>query len=126
MWYASADIFGWNNRRQSGCISTRPSQEDQMVAYITLYKYTQQGAATIKDSPKRIQAVKAMTEKLGGRVIGVWLTMGQYDLVDIAEFPNDEAAARMALEVGRLGNVTSQTLRAFSEDEFASLVSQMS
>ena len=67
-----------------------------------------------------------MTEKLGGRVIGVWLTMGQYDLVGIAEFPNDEAAARMALEVGRLGNVTSQTLRAFSEDEFASLVSQMS
>ncbi len=97
-----------------------------MVAYITLYKYTPQGMTTVKDAPKRIQAVKDMTEKLGGRVIGVWLTMGHYDLVGIAEFPNDEVAARMALEVGRLGNVTSESLRAFSEEEFARLVGQMS
>lgn len=97
-----------------------------MVTYITLFKYTQQGMATIKDAPKRIEATKAMIEKLGGRVIGVWLTLGQYDLIGIAEFPSDEVAARVALEVGRLGNTTTQGLRAFSEAEFASFVSQMS
>jgi uncharacterized protein with GYD domain len=97
-----------------------------MVTYIGLYKYTREGMAAIKESPKRLQGVKAMAEKLGGRVIGVWLTMGQYDLVSIGEFPDDEVAARVALEIGRLGNATSQNLRAFSEEEFARIVGQMS
>ncbi len=97
-----------------------------MVAYIGLFKYTPQGMADIKESPKRIKAMSDMIQKLGGRMIGAWLTMGEYDQVIIAEFPNDEVAARMALEVGRSGNVTSQSMRAFSEEEFARIVSQMS
>ena len=96
-----------------------------MPAYITLYKWTQQGIATVKDAPERIKQVKAMVETMGGRAIGVWVTMGEYDLVAISEGPDDQTAATMALAVARAGNVTSQTLKAFSEDEFAQIVSKL-
>jgi len=96
-----------------------------MPAYITLYKYTQEGLADIKESPNRILQAKALIEKLGGRSIGVWVTMGEYDLVAVGEAPNDEVAAQYALMMGGAGNVTTQTLRAFSEEEFARIVSRL-
>jgi len=90
-----------------------------------LMKYTQKGIADLKGSPERIKQAKAALEKLGGRMVGVWVTMGQYDLVGIADLPNDEAAAIMALSLGSLGNVTTQTMRALSEDEFAEVVAKL-
>ena len=96
-----------------------------MPAYVTLYKYTQKGLAAIKESPDRITKVKAMTEQLGGKVTGVWVTMGEYDLVSVAEAPNDEVMAQAALMVGASGNVTSQTMRAFTEQEFAKIVGRI-
>ena len=96
-----------------------------MPGYISLYKFTQQGVASIKDSPKRIQDAKAAAEKMGIKVVGVWVTMGEYDLVVVSDAPNDEAVALMAFTLGRLGNVTSQTMRALSEAEFAQVVSKL-
>ncbi len=96
-----------------------------MPGYIILYKYTQQGLATIKESPERIKKAKALVEKLGGRVVGVWVTMGEYDLVSVGEFPDDQTAAAFALTHSRLGTVTTQTMRAFSEEEFAQIVSKL-
>ncbi len=96
-----------------------------MPGYIILYKYTQQGLATIKESPERINKAKALVEKLGGRVVGVWVTMGEYDLVSVGEFPDDQAVAAFALTHSRLGTVTTQTMRAFSEEEFAQIVSKL-
>jgi len=94
-------------------------------AYILLLKYTQQGLTNIKESPERIKQAKAATEKMGGRNIGTWVTMGEYDLVAIGEFPDDQTAAAFALALGRLGNATTQTLKAFSEEEFAQIVSKL-
>ena len=96
-----------------------------MPGYISLYKFTQQGVASIKDSPKRIQDAKAAAEKMGIKVVGVWVTMGEYDLVVVSDAPNDEAVAVFAFTLGRLGNVTSQTMRALSEAEFAQVVSKL-
>ena len=96
-----------------------------MPGYVMLMKYTQKGIADLKGSPERIKQAKAALEKLGGRMVGVWVTMGQYDLVGIADLPNDEAAAIMALSLGSLGNVTTQTMRALSEDEFAEVVAKL-
>jgi uncharacterized protein with GYD domain len=96
-----------------------------MPAYIVLYKFTEQGLANVKGSPERIKQAKAAAEKAGGRSIGVWLTMGEYDLVAIGEWPDDQAAAAFLLAQGGRGNVTSQTLRAFSEEEFAQIVSKL-
>ena len=96
-----------------------------MPGYIGLYKFTQQGLANIKGSPQRIKDAKALAEKLGITVIGVWVTMGDYDLVSAADAPNDEAVAIFALALAGAGNVTTQTMRALSEDEFADVVGKL-
>lgn len=96
-----------------------------MPGYVGLLKYTPQGIATIKDSPERIKQGRALAEKLGAKIVGVWVTMGKYDLVVIGDFPNDQAAATWALSLARQGNVTTQTMRALSEDEFAEVVGKM-
>lgn len=96
-----------------------------MPGYAVLMKYTPQGLANIKDSPDRIKQGRALVEKLGGKVVGVWVTMGQYDLIAIGDFPNDQAVATWALALTKQGNVTTQTLRALSEDEFAEVVAKM-
>ncbi|MBN1402196.1 MAG: GYD domain-containing protein, partial [Anaerolineae bacterium] len=96
-----------------------------MPGYIQLIKYTKEGLADIKNSPQRIKEARAAAEKLGIRVVGVWVTMGEYDLVSIGDAPNDEAVAVYTLALARLGNVTTQTMRAFSEDEFAQIVSKL-
>ena len=93
-----------------------------MPHFVTLFRYTQQGIAKIKDSPKRLDAAKKAAEKAGGKVLGFYLTLGKYDGVLIAEFPNDEACAQHLLSLGALGNVTTQTLKAFTEGEYRKII----
>jgi uncharacterized protein with GYD domain len=96
-----------------------------LPAYITLFKWTQQGLANIKAAPERIKQAKELTEKTGGKAIGVWVTMGEYDIVAISEGPDDFTAAARTLAIAQGGNVTSQTLKAFSEEEFAQIVAKL-
>ena len=96
-----------------------------MPGYAVLMKYTPQGLASIKESPERIKQGRALVEKLGGKVVGVWVTMGEYDLIAIGEFPNDQAVATWALSLAKLGNVTTHSMRALSEEEFAEVVAKM-
>ena len=93
-----------------------------MPAYITLYNFTDQGIRNVKDTVKRAQAFTKVVEETGARVIGIWWTMGQYDLVGIAETPDEVTAARLTLSLGMTGNVRTTVLRAFSEDEMANIV----
>ena len=94
-----------------------------MPHFVTLLRYTHQGSAKIKERPKRLDAAKKAAEKLGGKFHGWYLTMGQYDAVLISEFPNDDAVAKFTLSVGAAGNVTTETLRAFTEGEYRNIVS---
>jgi len=96
-----------------------------MPTYISLLHYTQQGIAAAKNAPARIDAAKEAYKKAGGEFKAVYLTMGQYDLVVIAEMPNDEAVARTALALGGQGNVRSETFRAFTESEFRKIVATL-
>ena len=93
-----------------------------MPTYIVLTKYTQQGIQNIKESPARFDAAKNAIKAMGADIKQVFLTMGQYDLVVIAEAPDDETIAKFALATGSLGNVSTQTMRAFTEDEFRKIV----
>jgi uncharacterized protein with GYD domain len=96
-----------------------------MSHFITLIRYTQQGAAKIKESPARLDAAKKAAEKAGGKIHAWYLTMGKYDAVIISEFPNDEASAKFMLATGSLGNVTTQTLKAFTEDEYRKIIASL-
>ena len=89
-----------------------------MPTYISMLRYTQQGISAIKNAPARIDAAKDAYRKAGGELKSIYLTLGQYDLVVIAEMPNDEAVARMALALGVQGNIRTETMRAFTETEF--------
>jgi uncharacterized protein with GYD domain len=93
-----------------------------MATYISMLQYTQQGISNIKNAPARIDAAKDAYRKAGGELKAIYLTLGRCDLVAIAEMPNDEAVARMALAQGALGNVRSETMRAFTEAELRKVV----
>jgi uncharacterized protein with GYD domain len=96
-----------------------------MPTYISMLRYTQQGISTIKNAPARIDAAKEAYRKAGGELKSIHLTLGQYDLVAIAEMPNDEAVARMALALGAQGNIRSETMRAFTEAEFKKIAGSL-
>ena len=96
-----------------------------MPQFVSLVRYTAQGIGKIKESPKRLDATKKATEKAGGKILAWYLTMGKYDAVLISEFPNDEACAKVMLSLASMGNVTTQTLKAFSEAEYRKIVSTL-
>jgi len=96
-----------------------------MPTYITLLTYTQQGVGSIKDSASRLDAAKKAFQSMGAEIKGFYLVMGQYDALVISEAPNDETAAKLALATGALGNVRTETLRAFTEDEFRKLIASL-
>jgi uncharacterized protein with GYD domain len=93
--------------------------------YVTLLRYTQQGASKIKESPARLDAARKAAETAGGKLESWHLTMGKYDAVIITEFPSDEAAAKFMLKTGSLGNVTTTTMKAFNEEEFREIVGSL-
>ena len=88
-----------------------------MATYISLIKLTHQGVTSIKDGPARLDAGKETLKSFGSELKAFYLTMGRYDIVAISEAPDDAAAAKTALAIGAAGNVTTETLRAFTEDE---------
>jgi uncharacterized protein with GYD domain len=97
-------------------------QEMTMPMYITLLQYTAKGIESIKQSPGRVDAARQAFRQAGADFKALYLTMGQYDLVALIEAPNDEAMARAGLALGSQGNVRTQTMRAFTEDEFKKIV----
>jgi uncharacterized protein with GYD domain len=96
-----------------------------MPHYVTLLRYTQQGAVKIKESPARLDAARKAAEAAKGKIHSWYLTMGKYDAVLVSEFPDDETAARFLLSTSALGNVSTQTLRAFTETEYRKIIGSL-
>jgi uncharacterized protein with GYD domain len=98
---------------------------EAMPNYIVLMKLTDQGAKAIKEAPGRIEAGIKGFEAMGGKVLGFYVLMGEYDYAAIGEAPSDEVAATFSLALSSLGNVKTTTLRAFTTEEFAGLVKKL-
>jgi uncharacterized protein with GYD domain len=96
-----------------------------MANYIILMKLTEEGAKAIKDAPGRVEAGIKAFEKMGGKVIGFYAVMGEYDYVAVGEAPSDEVATTFVLALGSLGNVKTTTLRAYTKEEFAAMVKKL-
>lgn len=88
-----------------------------MPTYIVLYRFTDQGRKRVKDTVRRAAQTRAQNEKLGFKVIGMWWTQGQYDLVSVVEAPSEGAMVGGLFNIAQAGNVASETLHAFTEDE---------
>ena len=97
-----------------------------MVTYLMLLNWTDQGIKNVKDSPKRLDAVKKLAKEMGGEVKSFYLTLGQYDLVLVVDMPNNDKLAAFGLKLGSLGNVRSTTLKTFSEDDYRRIIAGLS
>lgn len=93
-----------------------------MPTYITFFKLTDQGIKNIKSAPERIEKGLEGFEAMGGKLIGFYAVMGEYDYISIGEAPSDEAASAFTLTLGTQGNIRSKTIKAFTVEEFAKIV----
>jgi uncharacterized protein with GYD domain len=95
-----------------------------MGTYIAVVNFTDQGIRGIKESPNRLAAAGQLAETMGIKVKGAYWTLGQYDMVVIAEGTDDAIAAWM-YKVGSAGNIRSTTLRAFGVEEMQRIVARI-
>jgi uncharacterized protein with GYD domain len=93
-----------------------------MATYIALLQYTNQGITNFKDTAKRAAAAKEAAAKIGVKFTETFWTLGHYDLAIVAEAPDDETMTALMLKLGSLGNVKSQTLRAFRPNEMEAIL----
>ena len=95
-----------------------------MASYVTLYKFTEQGIKTYTDTVQRVEAATVAAEKMGGKLRSVHWTIGQYDLVSLGEFPDDETATAFNLKIGSAGNVRTTTMRAYDSAEMTKIIAK--
>jgi uncharacterized protein with GYD domain len=93
--------------------------------YVSLIQFTDQGIRNIKDTVKRGDAAMAEARKLGMKITEEFWTMGAYDVVVMFDAPNDETMSAFTLKIGSLGNVRSQTLRAFRREEMENILAKI-
>ena len=96
-----------------------------MATYVVLAKFSDQGIRNAKESPKRADAFKEMAKTFGVTVKELVWTQGRYDIVTIVEAPDESAAMSLNLSLGALGNVRTETLRAFSAAEMTKIIGKM-
>ena len=96
-----------------------------MATYISLLRYTDQGIRTVKESPARLDAAKKAFQASGAELKQFFLLLGKYDALIVAEAPNDETVAKVALMLGSQGNVKTETFRAFGEAEFRKIAGSL-
>ena len=96
-----------------------------MATYISLIQFTDQGIRNVKDTVKRGEAAIAEAEKMGMKITEEFWTMGAYDVVVLLDAPDDATMSAFALKVGSMGNVKSQTLRAFRKQEMEGILAKL-
>ena len=89
-----------------------------MPTYIMLSNLTDDGAKTLREKPNRLQEVNKEIEKLGAKVTAQYATLGPYDFVSIVEAADNEAIARVSVELGSRGSVRLLTLAAMPVANF--------
>jgi uncharacterized protein with GYD domain len=96
-----------------------------MPTYIVLGQFTDQGIRNVKDTSKRADAAKELAKKLGAKVLDLYWTIGRYDLALVLDAPDDETMVTFGLSAGKLGNVRTETLRAFSQAQINQILKRV-
>jgi uncharacterized protein with GYD domain len=96
-----------------------------MPNYVMLANWTDQGLRSIEESPKRIDTARKSLEEMGGRFLSVFITLGRYDLIITYDAPDDAVAARFTLLLGKLGNVRTESMKAFPEEAYRQVVNTL-
>jgi uncharacterized protein with GYD domain len=93
-----------------------------MPTYVSLVNWTEQGIKNFRDTVRRAEDVRGLIEKNGGQVRQLLWTLGEYDLVSVAEFPDDETATAVLLQIGAGGNVRTTTMKAFDAEQMRAII----
>lgn len=89
-----------------------------MAIYVMLTTLTSQGRKSVREKPERIKEVNEEVERMGVKILSQYALLGPYDFINILEAPNNEAASKVAIELGSRGTVQTMTLAALTVDEF--------
>ncbi|HET6319033.1 MAG TPA: GYD domain-containing protein [Chloroflexota bacterium] len=96
-----------------------------MPTYVALARWTDQGIKSAKGAVDRFEQQRAATEQAGGRIVGIWWTQGAYDAVAVIEWPDDETASVAAITMGMVGNVRTETMRAYTSEEMRRILERL-
>ena len=96
-----------------------------MPTYITLIRWTEKGIENVKESPNRLDAAKKAFQAAGAELKQFYLVQGRYDMVVVSEAPDDETTAKLILTIGSGGAIRTETLRAFTEDEYRKIIAAL-
>jgi uncharacterized protein with GYD domain len=90
-----------------------------MPTYVMLTNLTPEGVRTLKNNPNRVSEVNKEVEQIGAKVLGQYATLGRYDFVTIVEAPDDKTMAKVSVELGSRGTMSSETMAAMPSEELA-------
>ena len=96
-----------------------------MAHYVSLMRWTSQGVAGLPGWRERVEEGERFIEEAGGKLVGVWVTLGRYDVVEIFEAPNDDVAVEILMKLQRFGAEHTETLRAFTRDEAEEIIRRL-
>jgi len=96
-----------------------------MATYVALVNFTDQGLRQVKQTTERAKGLVNAAANLGVKVKEIYWTMGAYDALFIAEAPNDETVTSLAVSMGSLGNIRTQTLRAYNAEEMNKILARI-
>jgi uncharacterized protein with GYD domain len=105
-----------------GAQTRRIRREAMMTTYIMLASWTEQGVRKAKDSPARLDAAKKALKDMGGEFKSFFMTMGRYDMIAVYEAPDDAVSARFIVQLGMMGNIRTETLKAFPEAAYREIM----
>ncbi len=96
-----------------------------MPTYVTLVNWTDEGIRNVRGTLERTERVEQLAQKHGARLVQTYWTVGPYDIVAIAEAPDDESATAFLLELGSIGTVRTTTLRAYEREEMSAILERL-
>ena len=93
-----------------------------MPTYVSLVHWTEQGVKNFRDTLRRAEDYRGLVEKSGGQVRQLLWTLGEYDVVVVADFPDDETATAVVLQTAAGGHVRTTTMKAFDADQMSAII----
>ena len=108
----------WEHTGESAGCKGAPA----MTTYVSLINWTDQGIKNYRDTTQRAADFTKLAESNGGHVRELLWTVGEYDMVCVVDFPDEETGVAALLQVGSAGNIRSKTMRAFNSEEMAGII----
>jgi|SRR6266487_3127278 uncharacterized protein with GYD domain len=93
-----------------------------MPIYVSLVNFTDQGIKNFRETVRRAEDFRGVVEQRGGQVRQLLWTLGEYDIVAITDFPDDDAATAVLLLTSAAGNVRSKTMKAFDAEQMSAII----